>query len=228
MLRRHMIYLIVSNALVTVILTLGLFGGVSSTLAEPAVQSTSTIATATATRAPDVPRSNNPDDLTQPLAPNAPKESDAPQAGTYYLHISGSVFVPIYSVTTFVYDGSGCLHISGGSNFLQFPLELPYGSTVTQLRLYYKDTNAANNGTLWLAQYDDGLGFTNIVTATTTGNAGWGTATVNLNQVPDYVNYSYTLLWSSPVADSSMQLCGFRVAYTPPSIFGVALPLILK
>jgi hypothetical protein len=229
MYQRNVIYFIVSSGLLMVIPMLGFLGGVPTTLAQPAAQSTSALVSPTSTRAPDTLGSNNPDAQTQPLAPNAPKEVEAPQAGTNYLHISGSVFVPLYSSTTFAYSGSGCIYFTGGgNNFLQFPLELPYNSTITQLRLYYKDTNAGSNATLYLAQYDDGLGYTYIVTVTSSGSGGWGTNTVSLSQVPDYVNYSYTLLWVSPVADSSLQLCGFRVAYAPPPIFGAALPLITK
>ena len=31
-----------------------------------------------------------------------------------------------------------------------------------------------------------------------------------------------------PIAGTTMQLCGFRIAYTKPGIFGVALPAVLK
>ncbi len=167
------------------------------------------------------PTVDSPDDLAADPA--------APQAITRYTHISGSVFQTLYGTTQFAYGGSGCVYASGGGNpYLNHPVELPYDSTVTQLRLYYKDTNASANAHLWLARYDDGLSFTYIVTATTAGSAGWGTATVSLNRQLDYDNYSYTMVWSQPVADSTLQLCGYRIGYTSPVTFGMALPTLSK
>lgn len=176
--------------------------------------------------APQSPEPLSPDsnDVTQPAAPEAP---DA-VAATSYQHVSGSVFVPLWDTAQAVYAGSGCKYLTGSNLFLNSPLNLPYKSTVTQLRLYYKDTSASN-GTLWLARYDDGLAYTYLITLTTTGSGGWGTATASANLLLDYDNYSYTLVWSSAgVASPSLQFCGFRVGYTPPSIFGVALPVLTK
>jgi hypothetical protein len=228
--RRNMLYFIVGCGLFTVTL-LALFGGAQRTLAEPTLQEPGTPTAPALTPPPNGPSANSPDQVERAPVRSAPEAIDAPQAGTSYVHVSGSVFVPLYSSTAFSYGGSGCIYFAPSSSyFLQAPLELPYGSTITQLRLYYKDANAGANGTLYLAQYDDGLGYTYVVTAPTTtqSGTGWGTTTVNTNIVPDYVNYSYTLLWVSPVADSTLQLCGFRIAYTPPPVFGVALPLIRK
>jgi hypothetical protein len=166
-----------------------------------------------------------------PPEPFTPEDSDAPQATTRYLHISGSVFRTLYSSTLYSYGGSGCVYTNGGGNpYLNYALELPYDSTVTQLRLYYKDTSASADAKFWLAQYDDGLSYTYIVTATTTTRtgSGWGMTTVSLNKQLDYDNYSYALVWSQPVAGATLQLCGFRVGYTPPSIFGAALPTVRK
>jgi hypothetical protein len=111
--------------------------------------------------------------------------------------------------------------------FTNASVELPYQSVATQLRLYYKDTSTTNNGILRLARYDDGNAYTYVVTATTTGSAGWGTVTVNFNHFVDYVNYSYTILWAPIVASSSMQLCGYRLAYVPPVGLVGLLPSIL-
>ena len=70
-----------------------------------------------------------------------------------------------------------------------------------------------------------------IATATTTTQTGtgWGTATVNVNRMLDYDNYSYTLVWSQfGAADTTLQLCGFRVGYTAPGTFGAAFPLVTR
>ncbi len=158
----------------------------------------------------------------------APEQPDAAAVTTNYQHVSGSAFVSLYDTAQTVYSGSGCKYMTGIGLYANHSIILPYNSTVTQLRLYYKDTSASN-GTLWLAQYDDGLSYTYLITLTTSGASGWGTATATANIPLDYVNYSYTVLWSpAGVVDGTMQLCGFRVGYIPPSIFGTALPLITK
>jgi hypothetical protein len=161
----------------------------------------------------------------------APVELEALGAGTVYLHIAGSTFTPLYGATNPQYVYGGCTYSASASSadaYYNFPLMLPPGSTITYLRFYYNDTSASDSS-LRIRQMDDGAGFSDIAIVSSSGSAGLGNSTVTgLNHVVDYVNYSYVLQFSANVAGSSMQLCGARIGYIPPGIFGVALPVIRK
>jgi hypothetical protein len=215
------------SSLLTVGLLLAILAGAGATQAKPALESGGVDSAPAAAPGPAEPAAPDPNDLGEPAVPAVALESVEPKAAPKYLHISGSVFAPLYGGTQFTYAGSGCMYASGGGNpYLNYGLVLPYDATVATMRLYYKDTNASQNAFLWLAQYDDGLAYTYIATATTTTSSGWGSVTVNVNKQLDYDNYSYTLVWSQQAADSSLQLCGFRIGYTAPGTFGAALPLV--
>lgn len=116
---------------------------------------------------------------------------------------------------------------------MEYPVELPYKATISQLRLYFNDFNAATNGILHLVQLNDGLslGYTQLMTATTTGSSGTPSFVdaIGAPVTLDYDNYSYSLLWyQGTVTDGSLQLCGFRIGYTAPNLFGAMLPYIAK
>ena len=157
----------------------------------------------------------------------SPEDPDSPDATTRYIHVAGTAFIPYWDPVEPKYAGGGCVYYTGTYKYSTFPLELPYGSTVTQLRLYFKDTNA-NNGIIYLTQYDDGNSYTEIISTTTSGSSGVGYTSVSLSLPLDYVNYSYSLMWQANVGDASMQLCGARIAYTPPPFSEVAMPLVNK
>ncbi len=216
----------VLSSVITVLLLLAIFAFVSSTLAQNGSQGEPADPNTPLTTEADVQSPLDPNNLGQPLITDAPKEENAPEAVTHYTHVSGSVFGTLYSDATYNYGGSGCVYMAGVNRYLNFPLQMPYKTTVTQMRLYFKDTNASQNGIMWLAQYDDGLNYTYVVTATTAGSAGWGTATVSLNKTLDYDNYSYAMVWSPIIGDSTMQLCGFRIGYSVPVGLVNYLPMI--
>ncbi len=159
----------------------------------------------------------------------APELPAAALATTDYQHVAGSAFTPLWSSAQLYYSGEGCVYITGTSPFLSYPLIVPYGSTVTQLRLYYEDTSASEDGILNLVQYDDGISSTYLYTLTTDGSSGissYNSLIVSLT--PDYMNYSYMLVWRPLVPGNTMKLCGYRVAYTRPLHGATALPLIQR
>ena len=137
--------------------------------------------------------------------------------GTQYRHVAGSAFVPLYSDSGTTYGSKGCTYMTSATHlFMNYSLDLPAGSTITYLRLYFNDT-AATDGTLHLARYDDGASYEYLATVETSGSAGLGSSTVSgLNIQLDYVNYNYVLYWMPGVSGNTMQLCGFRVNYFKP------------
>jgi hypothetical protein len=156
------------------------------------------------------------------------KEDRLGAPSTEYLHIAGSVFVPMWNNVTVTYAGSGCVYLTGSNLFINYPVSLPYNSIIKQLRFYYKDNSATNDGTLRLSRYDDGLDYTDLAELKTSGSTGWGTTTLNLDIPIDYDNYSYVIYWAPGLASSDLQFCGVRIGYTRPLFGAVALPLILK
>jgi hypothetical protein len=161
----------------------------------------------------------------------SPKELEALGAGPTFIHIAGSTFTPLYGDTNPQYVFAGCTYADSASTahaIYNFPLTLPNGSTITSLRFYYNDTSASD-GTLRLREMDDGNNFNEIAVVSSTGSSGLGYNTVTgLTHVVDYVNYSYVLQYYANVIGSTMQLCGVRIGYIPPGIFGVALPIVQK
>ncbi len=164
-----------------------------------------------------------------PALNQAPELPDAWAATTDYQHVAGSAFVPLYSDAGVTYGSKGCTYMSSASHlFMNYSLDLPNHSTVTAVRLYFNDT-APTNGTLHLAQYDDGADYEYLATVTTSGSSGLGNATVSgLTITLDYANYNYVMYWMPGIGGSTMQLCGFRVTYTRPFVGVNFLPVMLK
>src|SRR3972149_6199577 len=82
-----------------------------------------------------------PDENTRLLSPNAPTLTF-----TYY-QVTGATLRGRNSTTGYAYDGVGCSHVTigtGTSRILNTELILPDGAVIKYLRVYYRDTNAAN------------------------------------------------------------------------------------
>ncbi len=137
----------------------------------------------------------------------------------YYYHATGSAFRPRDSSVDWGNDGSGgCLYLTAGSTseIFNIHLEVPHGSRIEYLRIYYYDTSASNS-TAWVTRYDDEGGYQDVTSVSSAADTGYGTQLgVYLEHVVDTVNYAYVLNWRPNVTGSTMQLCGLRVAYRLP------------
>jgi hypothetical protein len=145
--------------------------------------------------------------------------ADSPLAWFSYYYVLGAEMKPRTSTTTFAYDFNGCIHLTAGDNRLLFPLLLPEGSIVKFLRIYYDDTNAGVDLTAWLTRYDAGLSSTDLVSVASSGSAGYGTELSIELSVIFSSSLNYTLIVAPNVNDSTVQICGVRVAYYAPIIF---------
>lgn len=164
----------------------------------------------------DWPHSSEPGDApSQFYSPESVEEINA----TVSLRVTGSVLRPRESDVTFaVGSGGGCIYAASGdtNTVWNTPLYLPQGSTVTYLRMYIYDTSTANSYG-WLTYYDLYGNLVNewgVGSSGTPGNDYYDVAIDN--HVIDYANYSYVLNWRPLDTGSDMQLCGFRIFYTPP------------
>ena len=170
-----------------------------------------------------------------PTAPGVPLDDRAlfPNATAQYYHVPGSVLMPVDSSTTLAYDYMGCVHAkTGGANLLNAPLDIPSGSTITGMRLFYYDSNASTNVQAWITRYDmDGVDFDDIVNTTSSGSSGrgniWGDADPTMGVLDTY-SWSYVLNVRVNSASNTLQICGLRVMYYSPAGCCNYLPAIQR
>lgn len=153
-------------------------------------------------------------------SPGLAEEADSPLASFSYYYVLGMQMQPRASETTFGYIAEGCVHLTGGTdNRLVFPLLLPEGSIIKYLRIYFDDTNAGVDLTAWLTTYDSGVSSTDLVSVASSGSAGVGSAlSAQLTETFDS-SFNYSLIVAPNVNNSTVQICGVRVAYYAPIIF---------
>ena len=135
----------------------------------------------------------------------------------YYFFAAGSVFRPRDSATGWDYAGAGCISARGGSDNFTLHLEVPHGARIDYLRIFFYDTNASNS-TTWITDYDAQGTTTDLISVSSTGTAGYGTALSSyLGHVVDTANHAYVLIWHPGAQGTTMRLCGLRVAYRLPT-----------
>ena len=162
--------------------------------------------------------SNPPIPLTDPFSPNL----------TYYFAAGSSLHSADYTMRQDYQSGACIAAVDTGAQFFTLSLNLPQGSRIDYLRLYYYDTDAANNSVANIRKYDASGNYTEITSVNSSGSGGYGTALGGLaNHVVDNASGAYVLNWWPIVTGSTMQLCALRVAYRLPAKL-VYLPLILK
>jgi hypothetical protein len=168
----------------------------------------------------------NPSPLLPDDGPDSPNQPDV--SFTYY-KVIGTAFQPRKSTSTFDYGANGCMFQTGGPDFrFQAPLLLPEGAEIKYVRIYYRDT-AATDMTVWLTRYEPGQANLDLLSVQSSGSGGYGTVLSSLiTQTVDMATYAYVLTWGTSVATSANQICGIRVAYYSPYLFGEFLPLISR
>jgi hypothetical protein len=143
--------------------------------------------------------------------------------------VTGSALRPRENtVSNTVNSSGGCIYVTAGSAFTVWNTtpDLPQGAVVDTLRMYYHDTNASNS-TAWFTVYDLYGAIVQEWSVSSTGNFGNSfNDSVAIDHTVDYSLYSYLINWRPIVTGSTMQLCGFRVFYTPPPFGIVFLPHI--
>ncbi len=165
----------------------------------------------------------------QETGPDAPNRSNSPGVSFSYYHTIGTLFQPRKSTSTYDYTTNGCMYQNGGTEFrFQAHLVLPEDSVIKYVRIYYNDT-VAQDMTVWLTRYDPGKSNVDLTSVQSSGSGGYGTAlSALITETVDLATYAYVLTWGTGVATSGNQLCGIRVAYYAPPIFGTFVPVIQK
>jgi hypothetical protein len=94
--------------------------------------------------------------------------------------------------------------------------------------MYYYDTSGSNT-TGWFTIYDLYGSIVEEWSASSSGNSGNSfNDSAQINHTIDYSVYNYVINWRPNVTGSTIQLCGFRVFYTPPPYGLGFIPAVLN
>lgn len=164
-------------------------------------------------------------DQTVPLLQN---DQEVPE-GLVSWRVTGSALTPRENNVNYTVGGTGgCSYVTSGDAFTVWntTVNLPQGAVVDTLRMYYYDTSNSNSSA-WFTVYDL---YGDIVTEWVVSSSGNFGNSFNdsaiINHTIDYSIYSYLINWRPVVTGSSLQLCGFRIFYSPPP-FGLGfLPVL--
>ena len=184
------------------------------------------------------PSLSAPDILPPDENPPSPSafDSNAPAspAVTFsYYQVTGATLRGRNSTTGYAYDSVGCSHVTSGSGvgrILNTELPLPDDSVIKYLRVYYRDTNAANGVEGYITRYQPGVGTKDLVHSGSSDAFVGGYGFVVSSEITETVNntlYSYTLIGWPDAVNVANQICGLRVAYYAPFFGQVFLPAIL-
>jgi hypothetical protein len=137
-------------------------------------------------------------------------------SGFYYYNVAGSTFHPRASSSTWAYGGSGCIYRTAGSQPFVLFLNLPEGSKIDYLRVFFYDTDAIN-GFAGITRYDGGGSVEDLVSVYSTGSSGYDTRLSSyLGHIVDNAGWAYTVYWNPNTNSGTMQICSLRVAYRLP------------
>jgi hypothetical protein len=165
----------------------------------------------------------------QPSAPSpVPLASQSSWPKDWYT-VAGSVFLPANSDYSYQYGNSGCLK-SNSPGYWRASVNLPDGSVAKYLYINYKNDMYSANSTAYLTKYKSNGDYVDLASVNsrnyTTTNVGYFLdLSGEFTETIDNLQYSYTFIWSG---STTQRLCAVRVGYYRPSVFGVALPLVLK
>lgn len=156
-------------------------------------------------------------------------DPDATDAISYFLFLSANTFVPYDDDMTYNYGGGGCVYRTGGASYMEHSLVLPQGAEISQVRLYFKDSNSIYNAEVQLYAFPgDGTNekLADLQTAGTPGQ-GYLDSDPFLHSVDNSAEALSLRLDFQESSNDLLEICGVRVRYQySPSIS--ALPLILN
>jgi len=147
------------------------------------------------------------------------RSPNAPALTFRYYQVTGTTLRGRNSDTGYAYDGVGCSHVTAGTGtgrILNTELPLPDGSIIKYLRVYYRDTNAANGVEGYITRYQPGVGTADLVHTGSSDAFVGGYGFVVSAEITEEVNntiYGYTLIGWPDDVNVNNQICGLRVAY---------------
>jgi hypothetical protein len=129
-----------------------------------------------------------------------------------YLFVAGSAFTPRSSAQTVSYPGAGCTY---SNDAVTTDVQLPNGSSVFGVRLYYYDLNTTGGVGLFFTNYDGAGEFVDLLNQGSTLESGYSSEYFALPEpaVIDNAGGSYVL---SSTMSPNLRFCGARIFYSLP------------
>ena len=180
----------------------------------------------------DVPDGVSTEDLSPPDVPVVNDEDDLIEGGGLISwRVTGAALKPRENNVSYSVDINGsCTYVTAGSanTVWNTPVHLPNGSELDTLRMYYYDTSASNT-TGWFTIYDLYGAIVEEWSVSSTLNSGNSfNDSAQIDHTIDYGVYNYVINWRPIASGSTLQLCGFRVFYTPPPYGLGFIPAVLN
>jgi hypothetical protein len=150
----------------------------------------------------------------------------------HWYTVMGSTFTPSDSTTTYVYYLSGCVTPTSGGQW-RASVNLPDGSVIKYVYVNYNNSTGSLATTVWLTSYKYDGTLTDLVSVnsrpfSTTGAGYFSDLSSEITVTVDNLNYGYAFVWGGGSAGPTQRLCSVQVGYIPPSVFGLALPMVQK
>jgi hypothetical protein len=145
------------------------------------------------------------------------------------LFLSANTFVPYDDDMTYNYGGGGCVYRTGGASRMNHSVVLPQGAEISQVRLYFKDSNSVYNAAVRLYAFPGNGTSETLVDLETAGSPGQGylDSAPFLHRVDNSAEALTLQLDFQDSANDLLEICGVRVRYQySPSI--TSLPLVLN
>ena len=151
----------------------------------------------------------------------------APGVALFFKRWAAETFVQYNSTNTWGYNGGGCIHRTGGTDFWDTDVQLPDGAEIDFLRVYFYDNDASRNAQAYLFRFDNTGGSTQVASATGSGTPGFSSAGSGFfSHTVDNTPYSYILrIDFNGATNSNLQICAVRIRYQF-NIATLSLPVI--
>lgn len=136
----------------------------------------------------------------------------APSGSDQYVFVAGSAFTPRTSAQTVSYPGSGC---TSSDAAVTTDVQLPSGTEVLGVRLYYYDMAAAGSVGVFFTNYNGGGGTSDLITGTSTLESGYSSEffAAPASVFIDNISGSYVL---TATMDAGLRFCGARLFISQP------------
>jgi hypothetical protein len=146
--------------------------------------------------------------------------SEAASGIETFLRTAGSIFTPRDSTTTFSYSGGGCMQRNSnlGDSWFTMNIQVPDGSEIEFLRVYFYDNDSTYNINSELWAFDGAGGASLIAEADSSGSPGFSSAGSGFfSHFVDNLNESLVVVASiQGGVGGNLQLCGVRIRYQAP------------
>lgn len=136
----------------------------------------------------------------------------APAGSNQYLFVAGSAFTPRSSAQTVSYPGSGCTFSDAA---VTTDVQLPSGTEVLGVRLYYYDMATAGSVGIFFTNYNGAGGTSDLITGSSTLESGYSSEFFSPPASVFIDNTSGSYVLTATMA-AGQRFCGARLFIAQP------------